>query len=99
MASFMFDPTELASLIVISIGLLIIIYLYFFKNVKEDKEGLFDVKLLLLIFIFLFFNRIFTNIEALYYKEFFNLLEHISSLLAGATAVIFSSKGFKRWSK
>jgi len=94
-----FDFTEFISLVVTFIGLLIILYLYFFKNIKEDKNGLLDVRLMLIIFIFLFLNRFFTNIEALYYKEFFNLLEHISSVLGGFTAAILGWKGFKRWSK
>ena len=99
MVSFIFDVTEFVSLIIASIGLLIIISLYFFKNIKEDKDGLIDVRLMLIIFIFLFLNRFFTNIEALYYKEFFNFLEHISSSLAGLAAIMLSWKGFKRWSK
>ena len=65
MVSFVFDTTEFISLIVASIGLLIILYLYFFKNIKEDKYGLLDVRLMLIIFVFLFLNRFFTNIEAL----------------------------------
>ena len=98
MVSFIFDTTEFISLIVTTIGLLIITFIYFLKGIKKNKEDLFDVRLIFIIFIFLFLNRLFTNIEALYYKEFFNLLEHISSALAGLTAII-SWKGFKRWSK
>jgi len=96
---FPFDTTEFISLIITSIGFIIVIYLYYFKNIKEDKDGLFDLRLMLIIFIFLFLNRFLTNIEALAYKPFFNLLEHISSALAGVTATIFSWNGFKRWSK
>ena len=99
MASFVFDASEFTSLIVASIGLLIIIYFYFFKKVKEDKKTLIDVRLILIIFILLFLNRFFTNIEALAYKPFFNLLEHISSALAGVIGVILGWKGFKRWSQ
>ena len=99
MVSFTFDTSEFISLIVASIGFLIIIHLYFFKNIKEDKDGLFDVRLMLIIFIFLFLNRFFTNIEALAYKSFFNLFEHISSGLASLAAIVLSWKGFKRWSK
>jgi len=97
--SFAFDVTEFISLIVAFIGLLIIIYLYFFKNVKEDKDGLLDLRIMLIIFILIFLNRFFTNIEALYYKEFFNLLEHSSSALGGVAAVLLGWKGYKRWSK
>lgn len=99
MVGFVFDPTEFVSLIIAFMGLLFIIYFYFFKNIKKDKEGLIDVRLMLIIFIFLFLNRFFTNIEVLYYKEFFNLLEHISSALAGVFAILLGWKGFKRWSK
>ena len=99
MVIFIFDTTEFISLIVASIGFLFIIYLYFFKGVKKNKEDLFDVRMIFIIFILLFLNRFFTNIEALYYKEFFNLLEHISSALAGIFATILSWKGFKGWSK
>jgi len=99
LAIFSFDTTEFISLIAASIGLLIIIYFYFFKKVKGDKEGLLDVRLIFIIFIFLFLNRFFTNIEALGYKPFFNLLEHISSALAAISAAILSWKGFRRWSK
>ena len=99
MVIFNFDTSEFISLIVASIGFLIIVYFYFFKNIKKDKEDLVDVRLILIIFIFLFFNRFFTNIEALAYKPFFNLLEHVSSGLASLAAIILSWKGFKRWSK
>lgn len=36
MVSLVFDPTEFISLILASIGLLAILYLYFLKNVKKD---------------------------------------------------------------
>jgi hypothetical protein len=99
LAIFSFDTTEFVSLIAASIGLLITVYFYFFKKVKDYKEGMLDVRLIFFIFIFLFLNRFFTNIEALGYKPFFNLLEHISSALAAISAAILSWKGFKRWSK
>ena len=99
MVIFNFDTTEFISLIVTFLGFVIIIAIYFFKGVKKDKKDLFDVRLIFIIFVFLLLNRFFTNIEALAYKPFFNLLEHISSALAGISAAILSWKEFKRWSK
>ena len=99
MVSFNFDPTEFISFIVASIGFLVILYLYFFKKIKNDKEGLLDVRLILIIFMFLFLNRLFTNVEVLAYKTFFNLLEHISTVLAASFSIILGWQGFKRWSK
>lgn len=99
MVIFNFDATEFISLFVASIGFLIIISIYFFKGINKEKEDLLDIRLIFIIFLFLFLNRLFTNIEALFYKEFFNLLEHLSSALAGIAAIILGWKGFKRWSK
>lgn len=101
MAIYKFDTGELISFIAAFICLLIIAYNYFFKQKKGNASLSLDkysVRLMLIIFLFIFLNRFFTNIEAVAYKELFNLLEHLSSLAAGLTAIIFSWKG-AWWSK
>jgi len=93
MAIYKFDTSELISFIAAFIGLLVIAYIYFFKQKKEKKSMLSyksPVKMMRLIFLFLFINRLFTNVEAIAYKDFFNLLEHLSSLTMGVAAIIFS---------
>jgi len=93
MAIYKFDTSELISFIAAFIGLLVIAYIYFFKQKKEKKSMLsykFSLKLMLIIFLLMFLNRFFTNIEAVAYKDSFNLLEHLSSLTMGVAAIIFS---------
>ena len=100
MAIYVFDTSEFISLIAAFIGLLVIAYLYFFRHAKRNKSfNKSSVQLMFLIFLFVFFNRFFTNVEALAYKSFFNLLEHLSSLAASCIAVVFSWKGIEGWSK
>ena len=88
-----FDTTELVSFFAAIIGLAIIIYAYFLKKSRQgtslDKNS---VRLMLIIFLFIVSNRFFTNIEAVAYKVQFNLIEHLSSLAAGFTAIVFSWK-------
>ena len=55
-------------------------------------------KLFLLISVFFLLNRFFTNLEAIGLRDIFNILEHISILVAGAVfmlVVINVSKGVK----
>ena len=55
-------------------------------------------KLFLLIAVFFLLNRFFTNIEGVLLGDIFNLLEHISVLIAGllfVLVVINVSKGVK----
>ena len=100
MAIYKFDTSELISFIAAFIGLLVIAYTYFSKHFFRQKIPLYKspVKLMLIIFLLIFLNRFFTNIEAIAYKDFFNLLEHLSSLTMGVTAIIFSWKGFSKGS-
>ena len=49
MVSFIFDTTEFISLIVTTIGLLIITFIYFLKGIKKNKEDLFDVRLIFIM--------------------------------------------------
>ena len=95
---FKFDLTEFISFIAVSIGLIIILYSYFFKKPKNSSNQLLDkhsVRIMLIIFLFIFFNRLFTNVEALAYKSFFNLLEHLSSSMAGIMSMILSWSVFR----
>lgn len=55
-------------------------------------------RLFLLIAIFFLLNRFFTNIEAIGARDFFNLIEHMSTLVAGLLFVLVVrniSKGVK----
>lgn len=99
MAIYKFDTSEFIGFVIALVGLLVIAYTYFFKQRKSTKSapsGESSVKLMLIIFLLIFLNRFFTNIEAIAYKELFNLLEHLSSLIAGFTAVAFSWKVAKK---
>lgn len=88
-----FDGTELISFAVAFIALVVIIYLYFLKKPSKQVKahlGRQSKNLIFLIFLFIFFNRFFTNVEAIAYKELFNLLEHLSSLTASLIALRLS---------
>ena len=90
-----FDTTELISFIVAFAAFLAINYLYFTN--RDGKKG-FDRKYLGLIyglFLFILLNRFFTNIEAVAYKEIFNLLEHLSSAIAGLVGIMLGWTGLK----
>lgn len=88
-----FDVTELISFAIAFAALIIIVFLYFFKKPSKEEKELLDRQyksLIFLIFLFIFLNRFFTNVEAIAYKQFFNLLEHLSSLIASIIAVRLS---------
>ena len=98
-----FDTTELVSFFIAFIAMIIIIYLFFLIgnkskkiNKKTDKQlDKYSIRLVFFIFLFIFLNRFFTNVEAIAYKTVFNLLEHLSSLAAGLTAIVFSWNGIR----
>ena len=88
-----FDTSEFISLMVALAGLSVVVYSYFFRKTSKAQSNKLDktsVYLLFLIVIFMVFNRVFTNVEALDYKPFFNLLEHLSSLIASIIALKLS---------
>ncbi len=97
--AFVFDLTEFISFIVSALAMLYLLYEYFSKGKREEKESGFSVGLLLLIATFVFFNRLFTNAEAIAYKEVFNLLEHLSMLVAAFFAIALAWRGFKNGSR
>lgn len=88
-----FDGTELISFALAFAALIIIVFLYFLKKPPKEEKELMRRQyknLIFFIFIFIFLNRFLTNAEAIAYKQFFNLLEHLSSLIASIIAVRFS---------
>lgn len=88
------DLSESVSFVIAAISFVVVAYLYFLKKdgKKSAQKKYIGLKLLFLIFFLIFLNRMFTNIEALAYKNVFNFLEHTSSALAGGIALWFSLK-------
>lgn len=65
----MYQLSEVLNLVFDSIGLLILIRLYWLGLIP-------NYKFLLLGFLCIWFSNIFTVIEGYYFPDFFNLLEH-----------------------
>ena len=78
-----FDLIELITFGIASIAFIFIFRAYL-SNLKKRQNKL--LTSFLVISILLLLNRFFTNIEALFYKDLFNLLEHLSVLF---TSVVF----------
>ncbi len=95
MVAFVFDPTEFASLLVSIIGMSYLLYAYFYKKKKYEEESNFSLGIFLCVVAFVFLNRIFTNVEAIAYKELFNLLEHLAMLLSGLFAIALAWGGMR----
>ncbi|MBT7705920.1 hypothetical protein HN747_00590 [archaeon] len=73
------ETIEVVTLI-ISVVALILISKVYGRN-KDISGGNVLWKYILLSAVFLVANRVFTNMEGLYYREFFNFLEHLTTAL------------------
>jgi hypothetical protein len=80
----MFDVIELITFVFTLIAFIFILIAYFKSRQKSKKLW----ACFLIIACFILLNRLFTNIEALAFKNFFNLLEHLSVAAAALTFVI-----------
>ncbi len=87
-----FSIIELITFIFMLIAFVFILIAYF-KSVQKKSKKLLGGFLLIAGFILL--NRVFTNIEALFFKDFFNLLEHLSVVLAALVFVLVSWQAYK----
>ena len=87
-----FDIIELITFAFALIAFVFILIAYF-KTVQKKSKKLIGGFLLVSGFILL--NRVFTNIEVLFFKEFFNLLEHLSVVLAALVFVFVSWLTYK----
>ncbi len=79
-----FDTIELITFAFALIAFIFILIAYF-KSQRKSKKLLGGF---LLVACFILLNRIFTNIEVLFFKDFFNLLEHLSVALAALVFVL-----------
>ena len=81
-----FEPIEL-----ITFGVILVSFVLFLRTYLKNKESNKEIwNCLFVIGVFILLNRIFTNIEVLAYGDLFNLLEHLSMLLASVVFVYFS---------
>ncbi len=87
-----FGIIELITFVFASIAFILILIAYF-KAVQRKSKKLIGGFLLVACFILL--NRLFTNIEVLAFKEFFNLLEHLSVVLAALVFILVSWRAYK----
>ncbi len=86
-----FSIIELITFIFMLIAFIFILIAYF-KSQRKSKKLIGGF---LLVVGFILLNRLFTNIEALAFKEFFNLLEHLSVVLAALVFVLVSWLAYK----
>ncbi len=86
-----FDVIELITFVFAFIAFIFIIMAYFMQKQQKKLPGGF-----LVISLFVLLNRIFTNIEALFFRDFFNLLEHLCIAAAALTFVFMAWLTYKR---
>ncbi len=86
-----FDVMELITFVFTLIAFIFILIAYFKSRQKSKKPWIY----FLIISGFVLLNRLFTNIEVLAFKDFFNLLEHLSVVLAALVFVYVSWLAYK----
>jgi hypothetical protein len=92
-----FDTIELVTLGISLLSLIFILNAY--KNNLFQEKSQILWKNFLFFSVFLFLNRIFTNIEVLFWKTGFNFLEHLSIVIAAGfiiSAVSLADRMVKR---
>ncbi|HLC50110.1 MAG TPA: hypothetical protein VJI97_01660 [Candidatus Nanoarchaeia archaeon] len=88
-----FDIIEIVTLAISLAAFLLILKAHNEKiNTPESKKLWMQF---LLIAFFILLNRIFTNVEVLAYKPFFNLLEHLSTLIAAFIFLLAARSALK----
>ena len=81
-------PFDAIEIITFAFNLIAFFFIYrAYVTVIDNPEIKKFWRLFLLISFFFLLNRFLTNIEAIGAKDFFNVLEHISALAAGALFV------------
>lgn len=80
-----FDTFELITFVMALLGFIILTI-----NSRKLKNKKLKFAFIL-AFLFILLNRIFTNVEALFFRDFFNLIEHSCKILA---ALSFAYAGF-----
>ncbi len=78
-----FSVIELITFVFTLIAFILILIAYF--KLEQKSKRLWAYFFIIVFFILL--NRVFTNIEALAFKELFNLLEHLCIILAALVFV------------
>ncbi len=80
-----FEIIELITFVFALIAFIFVLSAYFKRQQAAESKKLWLCFLLIAGFFLL--NRTFTNIEALFFRDFFNLLEHLSILAAASIFV------------
>jgi hypothetical protein len=88
-----FEVMELITFVFAFIAFIFILSA-FFKSMQTAKSKKIWVYFLIIGF-FILLNRIFTNIEALFFRDFFNLLEHLCVAAAALTFVFMAWLAYK----
>lgn len=91
-----FDVMELITFVFALIAFILILIAYFMAVKKEMRKLL---RGFLITACFILLNRIFTNIEVLFFRDFFNLLEHLCIAVAALTFVFMAWLAYKRGAK
>ena len=86
-----FDVIELITFVFALIASILILVAYF-RSIEKSRKL---VGGFLAASSFILLNRIFTNIEALFFRDFLNLLEHLSVALAALVFVYVSWSAYK----
>ncbi len=90
-----FDIIELITFVFALIAFILILIAYFKRRQKSKKLWIY----FLVISLFILLNRTFTNIEALFFRDFFNVLEHLCVVLAALVFVLVSWRAYKGGAK
>jgi len=85
MALAVFDAIEVVTFVFSLIAFIFILKAYLGQTQTRTSKRLWTYFLIIASLILL--NRIFTNIEALFYRDIFNLLEHLSIVVAAIAFV------------
>jgi len=81
----MFQTLELVSLGLALLALAFMIVVYMKERGKPGARKI--LKAFVMVYLFVFLNRFFTNAEAVAFREVLNLLEHLSIVLAAAALI------------
>ena len=90
-----FDAIELITFVFALIAFILILIASFKSTQKSKKLCIY----FLVISLFILLNRIFTNIEALFFRDFFNLLEHLCIVAAALTFIFMAWLAYKGGAK
>jgi len=82
----------------VTLGIAVVVFILMiiaYAKQRMYKDSNFLVSTFIFIYLFVLLNRVFTNIENLFFKELFNLLEHLSILLVAFGFVYLTVRFYK----